>query len=185
MTLALPEDVSAYQKVYLDSFLKFADATTESVEQWVELNLRSAKATSAEAIKQIRALAAAKDVQELSSLQTSFSQANAEKVAGFLRAVQSWAAETNSELAQVFESEVAEINKTISTALDKAAKSAPQGSEFAFSAAKQVITATNQAYDALAKAGKQVVDLTEATVAATTGGVAAANAKKRPAAPAA
>ena len=47
--------------------------------------------------------------------------------------------------------------------MDKAAKSAPSGSEFAFTAVKQAVTAANQAYDALSKAGKQVVDMTEAT----------------------
>jgi hypothetical protein len=37
---------------------------------------------------------------------------------------------------------------------------------------KQAMSATNQAYDVMAKAGKQVVDMTEATVANTTGAMA-------------
>jgi phasin family protein len=185
MTFALPEDVSAYQKAYLDTVLKFADATTERVEQWFDLSLQTAKAANAETMKQIRQLAVAKDVQELASLQTDFAQANAQRLAGLLRAVQSWAVQTQSELAEVIEAEVAEINKTFSAALDKAAQSAPQGSELAFSAAKQVMTATNQACDALAKAGKQMAEMTEATVAATTGGAAGHAKRKTPPAAAA
>jgi phasin family protein len=171
---ALPEDVTAYQKAHLDSMLKFVDATSAAAEQWFELNAKSAKAASAEALKQLRALATAKDVQELSSLQTGFSQANADKMQGYLRALQTWATETHGELSKVVEGEVTEINKSLTAALEKAAKSAPSGSEFAFAAMKQAMSAGNQAYDAIAKAGKQIVDITESTVAAS----AAAGKKK-------
>ena len=170
MMFALPEDVSASQKAHLDSMLKFADATANAVEQWFDLNIKSAKAANAEAMKQLRALATAKDVQELSALQTNFSQANADKLQGYARALQAWATETHGELTKVVETEVAEINRGLTTALDKAAKSAPSGSEFAFAAIKQAVSAGNQAYDAIAKAGKQVVDMTETAVAATTDG---------------
>ena len=103
------------------------------------------------------------------ALQTNFSQANADKLQGYLRAVQTWATETHGELSKVVEAEVTEINKGLTAALEKAAKSAPSGSEFAFAAMKQAMSAGNQAYDAIAKAGKQVVDITESTVAATDG----------------
>jgi phasin family protein len=165
----ISEDLSAYQKAHLDSVLKFADASSAAAEQWFDLNIKSAKAASAEAVKQLRALATARDVQELSALQTSFSQANAEKLQGYVRALQTWATETQGELSKVVESEVSEINKNLSAAVDKAAKSAPSGSEFAFAAVKQAMSATNQAYDVMAKAGKQVADLTESTVAAAGG----------------
>ncbi len=174
MMFALPEDMTTYQKTHLDSMLKFADATSAAVEQWFDLNIKSAKAASAETVKQLRALATAKDVQELSALQTGFSQANADKLQGYLRAVQTWATESHGELSKLVEGEVNEINKNLTAALEKAAKSAPSGSEFAFAAMKQAMSTANQAYDALAKAGKQVVDITESTVAAT----AAATKKK-------
>ena len=110
---AVPEDVSSYSKAHLDSVMKFADATTAAAEQWFDLNVKSAKAASAEALKQLRALATAKDVQELSSLQTTFSQANADKLQGYLRALQTWATDTHGELSKVVETEVNEINKSI------------------------------------------------------------------------
>ena len=52
----------------------------------------------------------------------------------------------------------------ITRLVDKAAKSAPTGSEFAFAAVKSAMTAANQAYDALTKASKQVADMTEASI---------------------
>jgi phasin family protein len=174
---AVNEDFSAYQKSNLDSLLKYSDAATEAAEQWFELNARTAKAGVAEALKQVRALATAKDVQELTSLQTGFSQANAEKMLGFARAVYGWATETQGELAKLAEAQIAEINRSLAASLDKAAKSAPTGSEFAFTAIKQAMSATNQALDAVSKASKQVGEMADATVGATTGALPA---RKKP-----
>jgi phasin family protein len=160
----LPEEMSAYQRASLDGTLKLADAAAASTEQWFNLNLQSAKAGSTELLRQARALAAAKDVQELASLQTSFAQANAEKAAGYARALYGWMTEAQAELSRALDAQIAEANRALATAVDKAAKSAPGGSEFAFAAFKQAMSAGNQAYDAMTKAGKQVADMTEATV---------------------
>jgi len=175
---AVNEDFSAYQKANLDSLLKYSDAATEAAEQWFELNAKTAKAGVAEALKQVRALATAKDVQELTSLQTGFSQANAEKLLGFARAVYGWASETQGGLTKLAETQITEINRSLAATVDKAAKSAPSGSEFAFAAIKQAMSATNQALDAVSKASKQVGDIADATVSATTGALPA---KKKPA----
>jgi phasin family protein len=173
MMFAVPEDMSALQKASVDSVMKFADAASQAAEQWFDLNVRSAKAASAEITKQVRALAAAKDVQELASLQTSFSQANAEKVMGFSKAVYTWASETQGQIAKLVEGQMAEINKSVNVAIEKAAKSAPAGTEFAFSAVKTAVAATNQAYETLSKAGKQVAEMTESTITTATEGAVA------------
>lgn len=161
----VPEDLSTQAKLKIDQTLKFTETSTEAAEQLFDLNLKTIKAAGVDAATQFKALAGAKDVQEFASLQTSFVQANAEKVAGYFRAVYGWGTDTQGELSKLFETQVAEANKTLTAALDKAAKSAPTGSEFAFAAAKSALTAANQAYDAITKAGKQVADITEATIA--------------------
>jgi phasin family protein len=170
MVFALPEDVNAQTKVNIEQALKLAETTADSAEQLFELNLKTAKAAGADAVHQIKALAGAKDVQELTSLQTSFAQANAEKITGYFRAIYGWTTEAQGEVSKLFETQVAEVNKTFAAALDKAAKSAPSGSEFAFAAAKSALTAANQAYDAMTKVGKQVADMTEATINAAPAG---------------
>ncbi len=177
-TFAIPEELSAYHKAQLESFLKFADASVAATEQWFDLNFKTAKAGTTELIKQARALASAKDVQELSALHTTFSQANAEKAAGFAKAVHSWATETQGEVTKLVDAHMAEVNRTLAAAVEKASKSAPSGSEFAFAAVKQAMSAANQAYDAIAKAGKQVADMTESAVSATTATVTGAAKKK-------
>ena len=83
------------------------------------------------------------------------------------------------ELSKLVEEQIAETNKTVAAAIDKASKSAPSGSEFAFNAVKQAVSAANQAYDALSKASKQVVDMTEATVSATAAGTVPGGSRKK------
>jgi phasin family protein len=166
MIFAVPEEVSAQTKTSIEHTLKFAETAADTAEQLFELNIKTVKAASGDAVKQIKALAGAKDIQELTALQTAFAQANAEKVAGYSRAVYGWVTEAQGEVSKLVETQIAELNKSFSAALDKAAKSAPSGSEFAFAAVKSAMTAANQAYDALTKAGKQVADITEATIVA-------------------
>ncbi|MCC7548433.1 MAG: phasin family protein [Burkholderiales bacterium] len=178
MMFAVPQEFGAYQKAQLETFLKFTDAATQATEEWFELNLKSAKAAAAESLQQMRALATSKDVQELASLQTTFTQANTEKMAGFARAAYAWATETQTELGKLVDGQIAEANRSLVAAIDKAAKSAPSGSEYAFAAVKQAMSSANQAYDAIAKAGKQVAEMTEATVVSTAGGLNPAARKK-------
>jgi phasin family protein len=175
--IAVPEDFTTYQKSTMETFIKFADAWSNAAEQLFDLNVKSAKAGSQEALKQVRALAGAKDVQEFVSLHTAFAQANAEKTAGFARALYSWGTEAQGEFSKLVDGQMGEVNRTFASALDKAAKAAPNGSEFAFAAVKQAVSAANQAYDAIAKAGKQVAEMTESTVTATANAVAPAKKK--------
>lgn len=165
MLFTVPEDVTAQAKTNFDKALRFGETTADATEKLFELNVRTAKAAGADVVSQIKALTAAKDVQELTSLQTSFAQANAEKAVGYARAVYGWATEAQGEVSKLFEAQLAEFNKTVADAIDRAAKSAPSGSEFAFAALKSAVTTANQAYDVLNKAGKQVAAYTETTLA--------------------
>jgi phasin family protein len=168
---AVSEELSTIQKANVEHMLKFADAAANATEQWLDLNIKSAKAAAAEASKQLRALASAKDVQEFASLQTTFTQENADKLAGFSKAVLTWATETQGQVSKLVEDGVTEVNKAVTTAVDKAAKSAPAGSEFAFNAVKSALATANQAYESVSKAGKQVAEMTEQTITTATNSI--------------
>jgi phasin family protein len=175
--IAVPEDFTTYQKTAIENLVKFADTWSNAAEQLFDLNVKSAKAGSQEALKQVRALASAKDVQELFNLQSTFAQENAEKTAGFARALYSWGTETQGEISKLVDLQMVEINRSFAAAIEKAAKAAPSGSEFAFAAVKQAVGAANQAYDAITKASKQVAEMTETTVTATANAVSPAKKK--------
>src|SRR5690242_14252264 len=164
MLFNLPEDVSSQAKSNVEQALRFTETAADATEKLFELNVRTVKAASADVVSQIKALTSVKDVQELASLQSAFAQANAEKAMGYARAVFGWATETQSQVSKLVESQVAEINKNVAEVVDRAAKSAPTGSEFAFAAIKSALTAANQAYDVLSRAGKQVAAYTETSM---------------------
>jgi len=168
MLFNVPEDVASQTKANFEQALRFTETATQASEKLFELNVQTAKAAGADVVSQIKALTSVKDVQELTALQTTFAQSNAEKVVGYARAVYGWATETQSEVSKLFETQVAELNKNIVETIDRAAKSAPTGSEFAFAALKSALTAANQAYDVMSKAGKQVASYTETTLATST-----------------
>ena len=115
-----------------------------------------------------KALLAAKDVQELINLQASLAQPIVEKAVAYARSVYEITSQSQEEVSKVFEGQVAEINKGVASALDKAAKSAPAGSDVAVAAVKSAIAAANSAYDSMSKAAKQVAEIAEANVAAAT-----------------
>jgi phasin family protein len=178
MLFNVPEDMTSQAKSNFEQALRFSQTATEATEKLFDLNVQTAKAASADAVSQVKALTSVKDVQELTSLQTTFAQANAEKAVGYARAVYGWATETQAEVSKLFETQVAEINKNVVEAIDRAAKSAPSGSEFAFAAIKSALTAGNQAYDVMTKAGKQVAAYTETTLSTAASEGATASRKR-------
>ncbi len=162
----VPEEVSAQQAANVEQGMKFAETAVAAVEQLFDLNVKTARAGSAELLGQLRAFAGVKDIQEFTALQSGIAQSGSEKTMGYARAVFGWVSESQAQFSKLVEAQVGVVNRHLTTSLDKAAKSAPSGSEFAFAAAKNALSAANQAYDALSKAGKQVIDVTEATVSA-------------------
>jgi phasin family protein len=172
----IPEQIIATNKENLDAVIAFAGITAASTEKLIELQLRIAKNVFADAVKNAKALAAVKDVQELTEIQTSIAQPFADKITTYGRSVYAVIAETQAELNKFFEERIAETNKSFVTVLDQAVKNAPAGSDVAVAAVKSAMAAANQAYDAFSKATKQVAEATEATM--TAAGTTVATKKK-------
>ncbi len=164
----VPEQVITTHKENVDTFLEFAGITATAAEKLIDLNLRTAKAAFADAMKSTKALSEVKDTQELAGFQTTLAQPVAEKYATYLKTTYGLATETQAELTRLFEQKFAEFNKNMVSALDKAVRNAPAGSDVAVAAVKSAMAAANQAYDAISKATKQVTEVTEATIAAAT-----------------
>ncbi|MBU0751913.1 MAG: phasin family protein [Gammaproteobacteria bacterium] len=184
MYATTPEQLSTANKANVETLLTLANTAFASAERIAALNLNTARVLLEDAVGNAKALMAAKDVQELMTMQTALAQPALEKAVAYSRSVYEITTQTQEELGKVFEGQFAEINKNVSTALDKAAKNAPAGSDVAVAAVKSAIAAANSAYDSMSKAAKQVAEMTEANVAAATSatvkavGSAAPKAKK-------
>jgi len=165
----VPEQMVATNKESLDTFVEFAGIAAAGAEKLLDVQMKIAKAVFADTVKHAKAFVAAKDVQELTEIQTSVVQPSTEKAAAYGRSLYAVAAETQAELNKFFEERFADANKNLTSALDKAVKSAPAGSDVAVAAVKSAMAAANQAYDAFSKATKQVTEATEASITAATG----------------
>lgn len=178
------EDVVAAGKAGSETLMAVVNTTFAGVERLAALNLNTARNVLEIGAKNAKSALAVKDPKELVSLQASLAQPTLEGVISYGRSVYEIIGDTSGELVKMFDAQLADLNKSVTSAIDKASKSAPAGTEAAFGAVKQALAAANSAYAGMTKAAKQVTELTEANVAAATAatvkavGTAASKAKK-------
>jgi phasin family protein len=163
-----PEQIANANKTSVETILSLATKQFAAFERLASLNAEAVKSVFEDSLANTRALANAKDMQEFINLQTSFAQPAFDKVMTWSKSVYEVTAQANAELTKSAEGRASEWNQNLVSMLDKAAKSAPGGSDVAVSAVKQMIAAANSAYDSFTKAAKQATEIAEANVAAAT-----------------
>ena len=163
-----PEQIQATTKANVEAILSLASTQFAAIEKLASLNANAVKSVFEDSIANARALAGAKDAQELVNLQSTFAQPAFEKAIAYSKSVYEVATQTNTELSKVAERRVAEWNENFVSLLDKAAKNAPAGSDVAVNAVKQMLAAANTAYDNFTKVAKQATEIAEANVTAAT-----------------
>jgi phasin family protein len=163
-----PEQIASANKANIESLMTIANTAFASAERLAALNLNTARNLLEDTVTNAKTLMGAKDIQELMNIQAAIAQPTVEKAVAYSRSVYEIASATQEELTKVFEAQFAEANKTMTSALDKAVKNAPAGSDVAVAAVKSAIAAANSAYDSMTKAAKQVAEIAEANVAAAT-----------------
>ena len=166
--ITTPENLATANKAAVESFLTLANTAFASAERLAALNLNTARSFLEDGMANAKALLGAKDIQQLVALQSTLAQPAVEKFVSYSRNVYEIATQTQEEISKIVESNFAEVNKTVASALDKAAKNAPAGSDVAVAAVKSAIAAANSAYDNMSKAAKQVAEIAEANMAAAT-----------------
>lgn len=163
-----PEQIQNTSKANVEALLSVASAQFSAIEKLAALNSSALKGAFEDAIANARALAGAKDVQDLVSLQATFAQPAIDKAISYSKSVYEVTAQANAELSKLAEKRVAEWNETFASFLDQAVKNAPAGSDVAVTAVKQMIAAANSAYDNFTKAAKQATEIAQANVVAAT-----------------
>ena len=161
-----PEQIQATTKANVDAILSLATSQFAALEKLASLNANAVKSAFEDTIANARALAGAKDVQEIVNLQSTFAQPAIEKAIAYSKSVYEVATQTGTEFTKSNERRVTEWNENFVSMLDKAAKNAPAGSDVAVSAVKQMLPAANSAYDNFNKVAKQATEIAEANVTA-------------------
>ena len=168
VTPVTPEQIQATNKTAVEAMLSLASSQFAAIEKLANLNASAIRAAFEDTMSNARALAGAKDVQELVSLQSTFAQPAMEKAIAYSKSVYEVATQANADLSKATEKRIAEWNENFVSLLDKAVKNAPAGSDVAVTAVKQMLAAANSAYDNFTKVTKQATEIAEANVAAAT-----------------
>lgn len=163
-----PEQLAGTNKANVETLLTIANTAFASAERLAALNLNTARTMLEDSVNTAKTLLAAKDAQELMGMQATLAQPAFEKAVAYSRSVYEIASQTQEEFSKIFDSQYVEMNKNVTTVLDKAVKTAPAGSDVAVAAVKSAIAAANSAYETMNKAAKQVAEMAEANVVAAT-----------------
>jgi phasin family protein len=169
-----PEQFAAANKAAVDSLLSVANTALASAERIASLNLETARSVLEDSVSNAKALMGAKDPQEAMSIQASLTQPSIEKAVAYSKSVYEISTETQEQLAKMVEAQFGDFQKNVAAMLEKAAKSAPAGSDVAVAAVQSAIAAANSAFDNMRKTAKQVTDMAQTNMAAATSATAKA-----------
>ncbi len=161
-----PDQFADVHKSTIDAALKFAKVSFDAAERLIGLQLAVGRDALAESAKNATLLTEVRDAQDLTTLRGKFAEASTDKWTDYSKAVYEVAQQTQAQWSNLFEAQVSEINKNVSVALDKVAKTSPAGADVAIAAIKSSITAASAAFDSMTKAAKQVATMTDANVKA-------------------
>ena len=163
-----PEQITAANKTNVEAALSIAAAQFAAMEKLAGLQTSALKSFFEDAMTNTRALAGAKDVQEVVNLNAAAAQPSFDKALAYSRGVYEVSSQTQSEFTKALEAQAAELNKTMVGLLDKMSKNAPAGSDVALTAVRSAMAAANQAYDSFTKVAKQATEVAEANFSAAT-----------------
>ena len=165
---ATPEQIAATNKAGFEAMLGLANAQFAAFERLSTLNFNTTKAAFEESLSHAKALLAAKDMQEVVTLNAAAAQPTLEKAVAYSHRVYEVASKTQGEVAKYVEAQAAEFNKNLAMLLEKFSKNAPAGSDVAVAAVKSALAAANSAYDNFNKVAKQASEIAEANFTAAT-----------------
>lgn len=161
------DEITANSKANIEIALKAITSSFGNLERLTALNINTTRSLLDDNVGAIRAMLSAKDVRELVGLQASQAQPLVEKLAAYNRSVYEIVSQNQSEFVRLVESQIADLNKKFTSALDSAAKSTPV-SDVAVAAVKSALAAANSVYDNANKVAKQVAEIAEANMTAAT-----------------
>ena len=161
------DEITANSKASVEVALKAITSSFGNLERLTALNINTARTLLDDNVGAARAMLSAKDVRELVGLQASLAQPMVEKLAAYNRSVYEIVSQNQSEFVRMVESQIADLNKKFTSALDSAAKSTPV-SDVAVAAVKSALAAANSVYDNANKVAKQVAEIAEANMTAAT-----------------
>lgn len=173
------EQFGAFSKTTADAAAQFAQVSFNNMERLIALNMEAVKVGFGEVVRNTKAVSSVKDAQELNDVRTHVADTGLEFFTGYAKNFYEISAAAQAQYGALVEERVGAIQKQLVDTLDKAAKSAPAGSDVAFNAIKNGLAASTAAFDAATKASKQMNAFADNAFKTTTDTVTKAKSSKR------
>ena len=170
MATTTANPISDLSTASVDAAARLAKVSMDSAERAITVQLEYAKGALSQATLNAKALAGAKDVQELMSLRTRIAENTLENLMGYSRSLYEVASEAQTELSKLAEERMSSFQQAVTQTVDQAARSAPAGGDIAAAAIKSSLAAATAAFDTFAKAGRHVASFADAGVRGTGNG---------------
>ncbi|HET7728436.1 MAG TPA: phasin family protein [Usitatibacter sp.] len=164
MTTANP--LSELSRATLDTAARATRISMDSAERAIAVQLEYAKGALTQAGLNARAVAQARNVQDLLSLPSRIAENTLENVIGYSRSLYEVASGAQSEFSRLAEGRMAQFQQAVSETVEQAAKAAPGGGDVAVAAIKSQLAATTAAFDSFTKAARQMASYADAGVTA-------------------
>lgn len=159
---------AALQQPAVEAAMVVFKAAFDASERLTALNLNTLRAGFVDGTAGIQAVLDVKDPQAFAAIQAGLMQPVAERALSYYRSSYEILTLGYQEAVKPFEAGFAQMNKTVAAELEKAAGSAPVGSDAAVAAVKSGLAAANSTFDQVNRATRQVIELAEANMAAAT-----------------
>ncbi len=170
MNLLSPEQLASTQKANLDAMFVLASKTFDGWQKLVELNLRTARSSLAEAQEHALKALPSSDPQTALALQVSLVGPIAEKIQTYNRDLYGIITSTLADFAAAAGTQYETHNQNVRTIVENFLKSAPAGSEAVVAAVKSTISSTNTLYDTMHNTVQQAVKVAGSSIEATLNG---------------
>jgi phasin family protein len=164
---AIANPLSELSSATVDTAARLTRISMDSTERAFAVQLEYAKGALSQATLNAKALAGAKDMQELMSLRTRIAENALENIMGYSRSLYEVASGAQTELSRLAEERMSSFQQAVTETVDQAAKAAPAGGDVAVAAIKSSLAATTAAFDSFTKAAKHVASFADAGVRAT------------------
>ena len=161
-----PDQMTTLIQGNVDAAIGIARLNFAALEKLAALNFGTAKAAFEDGTSYTKALTGVTDAQELVNLNARAGQPALEKAIAYSRSVYEIASQANGGISRLVEQRAGELNRTVTTLIDRIAKDAPAGSDIAVAAVKSTLAAASSAYDSFTKAARQATEIVEANLAA-------------------
>ena len=164
MGTTITTDITRITRTGVESASRFAQISMESAERTIALQLGFARQALEQATDDVRAIAHAKDVNDLVALRAKLAGHAFESWIGYSQGLMELASQARAEYSKLAEERLVNMREALAETVEMASRSAPAGSEAAVAAFKSSFAAGNAAFDTFSSAAREAAALADAGV---------------------